>query len=58
MGFEGGFLAELAGQVISWVIETTAAMIGMIIGWILDPSVATAPVGLKGMILESEPQVG
>jgi hypothetical protein len=36
MGFLGGFLGELDGHVIGWVIEATAAMIGMVIGWILD----------------------
>ena len=32
----GGLFADLAEQVIGWVIQTTAAMIGIVIGWILD----------------------
>jgi hypothetical protein len=51
VGFVGGFLAELAGQVIGWVIETTAAMIGMIIGWILDsPDGALEASAMQAMI--------
>ncbi|MGH8915197.1 MAG: hypothetical protein ACRDZM_11870 [Acidimicrobiia bacterium] len=51
MGFLGGFLADLAGQVIGWVIETTAAMIGMIIGWILDsPDGALEASAMQAMI--------
>ena len=51
MGFVGSFLAELAGQVIGWVIETTAAMIGVIIGWILDsPDGALEATAMQAMI--------
>lgn len=51
MGFVGGFLAELAGRVIGWVIETTAAMIGVIIGWILDsPDGALEASAMQTMI--------
>jgi len=51
MGFVGGFLAELAGQVIGWVIETTAAMVGVIIGWILDsPDGALEASAMQAMI--------
>lgn len=51
MGFLGGFLAELAGQIIGWVIETAAAMIGMIIGWILDsPDGALEASAMQAMI--------
>lgn len=47
----GGFLAELAGQVVSWVIETTAAMIGLVIGWILDsPDGALEATAMRAMI--------
>ncbi len=47
----GGFLSELAGQVIGWLIETTAAMIGMVIGWILDsPDGALEADAMRAMI--------
>lgn len=51
MGFAGDFLAELAGQVITWVIETTAALIGVVIGWILDsPDGALEADAMRAMI--------
>lgn len=51
MGFLEGFLGDLAGQVIGWLIETTAAMIGMIVGWILDsPDGALEASAMRAMI--------
>lgn len=51
MGFVGGFLSDLADQVIGWVIETTAGMIGLILSWILDsPDGALEAGAMQAMI--------
>ncbi|MGH8945120.1 MAG: hypothetical protein ACRDVL_03110 [Acidimicrobiia bacterium] len=51
MGFIGDFFAELANQVVAWVIQTTAAMIGVVIGWILDsPDGALEAPAMQAMI--------
>jgi hypothetical protein len=51
MGFVADFFAELAEQVVTWVIQTTAAMIGVVIGWILDsPDGALSAPALQAMI--------
>ena len=31
-----GLFADLAGQVIEWLIDTCAEMIGLVLSWILD----------------------
>lgn len=36
MGFAEDFFADLAGRVVTWLLETTVAMIVLVIGWILD----------------------
>lgn len=47
----GGLFADLAKEVIIWVLETTAAMIVVVIGWILDsPDGALATPAMAGMI--------
>ena len=46
-----GFFADLAGQAITWVLETTVAMIVVVIGWILDsPEGAMTAPAMQGMI--------
>lgn len=53
MGFIGDFFADLARQAITWVLETTVAMIVVVIGWILDsPDGAMATPGMQGMIAQ------
>lgn len=53
MGFVGDFFADLAGQVITWLLETTVAMIVVVIGWILDsPDGVLAAPAMRGMIAQ------
>ena len=53
MGFVGDFFADLAGQVIIWLLETTVAMIVVVIGWILDsPDGVLAAPAMRGMIAQ------
>ena len=53
MGFVGDFFADLAGQAITWLLETTVAMIVVIIGWILDsPDGVLAAPAMRAMIAQ------
>jgi len=53
MGFVGDFFADLAGQAITWLLETTVAMIVVVIGWILDsPDGVLAAPAMRGMIAQ------
>lgn len=53
MGFIGDFFADLARQAITWLLETTVAMIVVVIGWILDsPDGAMATPAMQGMIAQ------
>lgn len=51
MGFIGDFFADLAQRAITWVLETTVAMIVVVIGWILDsPDGALSAPAMRAMI--------
>ena len=47
------FFADLAGAAITWILETTVAMIVVVIGWILDsPDGTLQAPALQGMIAQ------
>lgn len=51
MRFIGDFLADLAQRAITWMLETTVAMIVVVIGWILDsPDGALGAPAMRAMI--------
>lgn len=51
MGLIGDFFADFAQRAITWVLETTAAMIVVVIGWILDsPDGALGAPAMRAMI--------
>jgi hypothetical protein len=53
-----GLFADLAEQVIGWVIQTTAAMIGVVIGWILDSPDGALTSGAVGSMIDQGITVG
>ena len=51
MGFIAELFGDLAGRAITWMLETTAAMISVVIGWILDsPDGALSAPAMRSMI--------
>lgn len=53
-----GLFADLAEQVIGWVIQTTAAMIGVVIGWILDSPDGALTSSAVGSMIDQGITVG
>lgn len=53
MGFIGDFFADIAKAAITWILETTVAMIVVVINWILDsPDGTLGAPALQGMIAQ------